>query len=94
VFDAGGNFVAQWPVNEWQQPNGFEDLAVDSETGKVYASSAHQDSVMVFGPDGTRMPALKAENPARLEGATALALLPGKLYVLCASSSRVIVINR
>ena len=90
VFDSGGKFVSQWPVTEWQQPNGFEDVTVDPSTGRLYASSAHADAVLVFDSNGARLASLKAKAPEKLDGATALVLLNGKLYVLCASSSRVV----
>lgn len=90
VFDGGGKFVSQWPVGEWQQPNGFEDITVDPSTGRLYASSAHTDAVLVFDSNGARIASLKPKAPEKLDGATALVLLNGKLYVLCASSSRVV----
>lgn len=93
VFDNGGKFVSQWPVTEWQQPNGFEDVTVDSSTGRLYASSAHTDAVLVFDSNGARLASLKAKAPEKLDGATALVLLNGKLYVLCASSSRVVEVD-
>ena len=93
VFDSAGKFLGQWPVSEWQLPNGFEDVAVDSQTGRLYASSAHTDAVLVFDPNGVRIAALKPKLPDKLEGATALVLLNGKLYVLCAASSRVVPID-
>ena len=93
VFDVGGKFITQWPVSEWNLPNGFEDLAIDAATGRVYASSAHTDAVFVFDPEGHRIAALKPNGADKLEGATALLLLNGKLYVLCASSSRVVEVN-
>jgi len=93
IFDTGGKFISQWPVSEWQLPNGFEDLAVDPATGRLYASSAHTEGVLVFDPDGNRMTALKPKAPDKLETATAVLLLNGKLYVLCAGSSRVLQVD-
>jgi sugar lactone lactonase YvrE len=90
VFDSAGKFLGQWPVSEWQLPNGFEDVAVDSQTGRLYASSAHTDAVFVFDPNGVRIATLKPKPPDKLEGATALVLLNGKLYVLCAFTSHVV----
>jgi sugar lactone lactonase YvrE len=90
LFDTGGKFVSQWPVSEWHLANGFEDLAVDPATGRLYASSAHTEAVLVFSPDGSRLPAVQPKAPDKLEGATAVLLLDGKLLVLCAGSSRVV----
>ena len=36
-----GKFLTKWSVPEWGQPVGFEDLAIDSQAGRLYASSAH-----------------------------------------------------
>src|SRR5262249_36743538 len=41
VFDSNGKFLTKWSVPEWGQPMGFEDLAIDSKTGRLYASSSH-----------------------------------------------------
>jgi DNA-binding beta-propeller fold protein YncE len=93
VFDTGGKFISQWPVSEWQLPNGFEDLTVDPATGRLYTTSAHTDAVFVYNPDGSRIAALKPKAPDKLESATAVLLLNGKLYVLCAGSSRVVQVD-
>ena len=55
VFDSAGEFVTQWSVQEWGQPVGFEDLAIDSQTGRLDASSTHLDAVLVFDLNGTRI---------------------------------------
>src|SRR5437870_1159520 len=34
VFDDNGKFVTKWSVPEWGQAVGFEDLAIDSQTGR------------------------------------------------------------
>jgi DNA-binding beta-propeller fold protein YncE len=93
VFDLGGKFLSQWRVNEWQLPTGFEDITVDPGTGRLYASSAHTEAIFVFDPDGNRIAALKPRAPEKLDAATAVVLLNGKLYVLCAGSSRVVQID-
>src|SRR5206468_7346315 len=48
VFDAGGRFLTKWLIPEWGQPAGFEDLAIDSKMGRLYASSANMDAVLSF----------------------------------------------
>src|SRR5438046_2950128 len=40
--------LTKWSMPEWGQPVGFEDLAIDSQTGRLYASSTHLDTVLVF----------------------------------------------
>ena len=40
VFDSDGKFLTKWIVPEWGGPYGFEDLAIDSNNGRLYASSA------------------------------------------------------
>ena len=90
IFDTNGKFVAKWPVNEWQ-PAGwsFQDLLVDPEAERFYLTSPATDEVLVYDLEGKKLQALKAEPPNNLEGASALALSHGKLYVLCAFSDRV-----
>src|SRR5215472_1280129 len=39
VFDSNGKFLTKWSVPEWEQQSGFEDLAIDPDVGRVYASS-------------------------------------------------------
>jgi DNA-binding beta-propeller fold protein YncE len=90
VFDTKGKFVAKWPVKEWQ-PAGwsFQDLAIDPEAERLYATSPATDEVLVYDLAGTRLRTLRAEPPNNFEGASALAIWHGKLYVLCAFSDRV-----
>ena len=47
VFDTNGKFVAKWVVEEWGTPAGwyFQDLAIDSQAGLLYASSNATDDV-------------------------------------------------
>lgn len=90
IFDNGGKFLSQWTVSEWKQPNGFEDLAVDAQSGRVYATSAHTDAVLVFHSDGKRIGHLTPKPPDKLEGATAVVLVNGRIFVLCASTTRVV----
>jgi DNA-binding beta-propeller fold protein YncE len=93
VFDSAGKFVTKWSVPEWGQPVGFEDLAIDSQTGRVYASSAHLDAVLVFDLNGTRIGNVTPKPPDRLEGPSALALTDRKLYALNMGGNRVSAID-
>ncbi len=93
VFDSNGKFLTKWSIPEWRQTLGFEDLAIDSQTGRLYASSAHMDSVLIFDLNGTRIGSLTAKAPDRLEGPSALALTDRKLYVLNMAGNRVSVID-
>jgi len=93
VFDSNGKFLTKWPVPEWGQPVGFEDLAIDSQTGRLYASSAHMNSVLVFDLNGAKIGAVIPKAPDKLEGPSALALGNRKLYVLNMAGNRVSVIN-
>jgi DNA-binding beta-propeller fold protein YncE len=93
VFDSNGKFLTKWSVPEWGQPVGFEDLAIDSHAGRLYASSAHMPAVLIFDLNGTRIGSLTPKSPERLEGPSALALANGKLYVLNMAGNRVSVID-
>src|SRR5213078_4951565 len=55
VFDSNGKFLNKWAVPEWGQGVCYEDLAVDSETGRLYASSAHMSTILVFDLQGNRL---------------------------------------
>ena len=90
VFDTSGKFLSKWAVDEWS-PTGwsFQDLVVDSSANRLYASSPTTDEVLIFDLDGKRIGQLKPEPPNNLEGANSLALLNGKLYVLCTFTDRV-----
>jgi hypothetical protein len=48
----------------------------------LYASSVATDEVLVFDLTGKKIASLKPSPPDRLEGASSLALVKGKLYVL------------
>ena len=93
VFDSNGKFLTKWSVPEWRQTLGFEDLAVDSQTGRLYASSAHMNSVLIFDFGGTRIGSLTPKPPDKLDGPSALALTDRKLYVLNMGGNRVSVIE-
>jgi streptogramin lyase len=82
VFDSNGKFLNSWRVPEWGQAQGFEDLAVDSERGRVYASSGNMNAIAVLDLNGTRVANLTTQYPQRLDRPSGLALRNGKLYVL------------
>ena len=89
VFDSNGKFLTKWSVPEWGQPMGFEDLAVDWQAGRLYASSAHLNGVLIFDLNGTRLGSLMPKPPDNLEGPSGLALANRKLYVLNMAGNRV-----
>jgi sugar lactone lactonase YvrE len=93
VFDSTGKFLSKWLVPEWGRLHGFEDLALDSKTGRLYASSANIDSVLTFDLNGIRISSVIPNPPERLDGPSALALTKGKLYVLNMIGNRVTVIS-
>jgi DNA-binding beta-propeller fold protein YncE len=89
LFDPNGKFLNKWPVPEWQRLYGFEDLAIDSKAGRLYASSANMDAVLVFDLNGNRMGSVRPKPPDKLDGPSALALVDRKLYVVCMSGNHV-----
>jgi DNA-binding beta-propeller fold protein YncE len=93
IFDASGKFLAKWSVPEWGEAVGFEDLVIDSQAGRLYASSAHLYAVFIFDLNGTRLGSLMPKAPDKLEGPSALALFDRKLYVLNMTGNRVSVID-
>jgi DNA-binding beta-propeller fold protein YncE len=93
VFDSDGKFLTKWLVPEWGPPVGFEDLAIDSQRGRLYASSANMNSILVFDLQGNRVTTLTPVPPEKLEGPSALALAKDKLFVLNNASARVSVIS-
>ena len=93
VFDSGGKFLTKWSVPEWGQLSFFEDLAIDSQAGRLYASSARLNSVFIFDLNGTRLGSLMPKAPDKFEGPSALALFDRKLYVLNMAGNRVSAID-
>jgi DNA-binding beta-propeller fold protein YncE len=93
VFDSDGKFVTKWIVPEWGGPYGFEDLAIDSKAGRIYASSANMDAVLIFDLNGNRIGNLRPKPPDVLDGPSGLALANGKLYVLNMHGNRVVPID-
>jgi DNA-binding beta-propeller fold protein YncE len=93
IFDSNGTFLSKWPVPEWGQALGFEDAVIDTERGRLYASSAHINSILVFDLQGNRTGTLTPKLPDKLEGVSALALAKDKLLVLNTVSARISVID-
>ena len=81
--------MPQWVPSGWY----FQDLVIDSEAGRLYASSVATDEVLVFDLTGKKIASLKPSPPDRLEGASSLALVKGKLYVLNTYASHLSTIN-
>src|SRR6266516_5506697 len=44
-------------------PAGFEDLVIDSQTGRLYASSVHISTVLIFDLNGIRIGSLTPKPP-------------------------------
>jgi DNA-binding beta-propeller fold protein YncE len=80
-------------VSEWGEALGFEDLAIDSQAGRIYASSGHMNVVLIFDLSGTRLGSLMPKPPDKLEGPSGLVLVNRKLYVLNAAGNRVSAID-
>jgi DNA-binding beta-propeller fold protein YncE len=93
VFDAKGKFLAKWEMPEWGRPAGFEDLAIDSKAGRLYASSANMNAVFIFDLSGNRIGSVTPKPPDQLEGPSALALADRKLYVINMFGNHVTVID-
>lgn len=93
VFDAIGKFLASWAVSEWGKPYGFEDLVIDPNGKRLYASSANLDVVLTFDLDGKRLGNLKPKPPDKLDGASGQVVVNQKLYVLNSATSEIIAID-
>ena len=93
VFDSTGRFLTKWPVAEWGESHGFEDLAIDPDKDHLFASSAHMNTILVFDLQGNRIGTLAPTPPDKLESPSGLALAKDKLFVLNAASARVSLIN-
>ena len=85
--------TSKWIIPEWGQSAGFEDLIIDSKTGRLYASSANMGAVLIFDLNGTKIGDLTPKAPDRLERASALALFDRKLYVVNMGGNSVIVLD-
>ena len=94
VFDSNGKFLTKWLIPEWRgKPFGFEDLAIDSKAGRLYASSTNINVVFIFDLHGNRIGSLTPKPPDQLEGPSGLALTDRKLYVLNMFGNHVSVID-
>ena len=94
VFDLDGKFIMKWPVEEWQPSSwAVQHLAIDQQAGCLYASSFTRNEVLVFDLTGQKLRSVTPKAPDKLEGASAIALLNGKLYVLNTLANRVSVID-
>ena len=79
VFDTNGKFVMKWKVEQWGPTAWFfQGLAIDAQAGRLYASSP-TDEVLVFDLTGKQVGALRPNPTDKLEGASCLALVKGKL---------------
>jgi sugar lactone lactonase YvrE len=89
VFDRNGKFFAKWVVEEWAAPTSwyFQDLALDSKAGLLYASSG--DAVLVFDLAGKKITSLRPAPPDKLVGAATVVLAKNGLYVVSTFSARV-----
>jgi DNA-binding beta-propeller fold protein YncE len=89
VFDTKGTFLTKWPVPEWQSAGwSFQDIVLDPQAERLYLISPEADEVLVYDVNGIKQGTLKpAAN--NLDGASALTLANGKLYVVCAFSDSV-----
>jgi DNA-binding beta-propeller fold protein YncE len=93
IFDPNARFLTKWSIPEWGRPAGFEDLVIDSKTGRLYASSGNMGAVLIFDLNGNRIGSLTPKPPDKLEGPSALALFNRKLYVLNRAGNRVSLID-
>jgi sugar lactone lactonase YvrE len=94
IFDSDGKFLTKWSVAEWRgKPYGFEDLAIDSKTSRLYASSTNINTVFIFDLNGNRIGSLTPKPPDQLEGPSGLALRDRKLYVVNMAGNHVSVID-
>jgi DNA-binding beta-propeller fold protein YncE len=90
IFDSSGKFITKWPIKEWVPTSwNFQDLLIDAATNRLYASSTSTDEVLIYDLTGNRIGELRAEPPNKLEGASALGIVNGKLYILCTFGDRV-----
>jgi DNA-binding beta-propeller fold protein YncE len=89
VFDSNGRFLTKWPIPEWGQPVGFEDVAIDSQRRRLYASSANMNTILVFDLSGNRLGILMPRLPDKLDAPSALAIAKDKLLVVNTASARV-----
>ncbi len=94
VFDLDGKFIRQWSVPEWDKDLWhFPDVAFDSQTKRLYATSGATNEILVFDGDGNRLQSLKLAAPDSLDNPSSLVLAEIKgekrLYVLNTGGVRV-----
>jgi DNA-binding beta-propeller fold protein YncE len=91
VFDTNGKFLVKWAVEAWSTPASwyFQDLALDSKAGLLYASSNSTDDVFVFDLSGKLIKSLKTEAPDKVVGASSIALQKNGLLIINTFSARV-----
>jgi sugar lactone lactonase YvrE len=90
VFDTKGKFLTKWPVPEWQSDGwSFQDMVLDPQAERLYLINPGSTALLVYDLNGTKQGVLKSEQPNDIEGASALTLAHGKLYVACALSDYV-----
>jgi DNA-binding beta-propeller fold protein YncE len=89
VFDSNGKFLTKWLIPEWGRPQGFEDLAIDSQASRLYASSGNMNTILVFDLRGNRLARLSPKSPDKLQGPSAIVLAKNKLLILNKASARV-----
>lgn len=87
VFDLNGKFISQWPVPQWAAYIWhFPDVAVDKESGRVYATSGWTNEVLVFDMNGNLVESIKTGPTLTLDNPSSLAIAKtpaGKrLYIL------------
>ena len=85
--------MTKWSIPQWGRTHGFEDLAIDSQRNRLYASSANMDAVMIFDLNGNKIGNLAAKPGQRLDGPSALAVANRKLYILNMVGNRVTAID-
>jgi len=68
-------------------------LVIDPDRDRLYASSAHMNTIFVFDLKGKRTGTIKPTPPDTLAAPSGLALTKDKLFVLNTGSARVSVIH-
>jgi DNA-binding beta-propeller fold protein YncE len=96
IFDTNGQFATSWSVPQWRVIKGawyMQHLAIDPKLRRLYATSTQTDEVLVFNLNGTRISSLRPRLPDKLEGASALAIVNRKLYVVDTFAAHISEIN-
>jgi DNA-binding beta-propeller fold protein YncE len=91
VLDLDGTPVAAWPVDEWDMPFIFPDVAASADGQTVYASSPATGEILVFGGDGSRQATLGPAAPDELQRPGSIAVAAdGGVLVLDEAGNRVV----